>query len=215
MNEPAGASALAGLACLGYHHASVPLEGPIHRPGTWICAALALFAGLARAEPRTADAAQVVMRFHDGVAAGAPAGRAGLAGLIEQNFDLAAIADAVLGRRAASPDERDRLARALAARAAGELIRHRPGEGDRFELVETRALGPGECLVVTRLARVGEAGVSLAWRVRARPAGPRIVDVLRDGTSAVITAKSDLAATLARDGIDAAIAELERRAGEP
>jgi len=158
-----------------------------------------------------------VTQLHDGIVAAATAGwppqPQAIARLVGDSFDLPAIASAVLGRAAAAatPAQRDRLARALGNSLVRELARRRPAQADRFSVIETRATQPDEWLVITGFTPAGEPAINLAWRIRAGPAGPLIVDVLRDGASAVITEKQDIAASLANRDLDAVIAEIERR----
>ena len=157
------------------------------------------------------------MQLHDGIVAAATAGwppdRQTIAQLVGGSFDLPVIASAVLGQRAASatPAQRERLARAVGNLLVHELMHRRPAPGDRFAVVETRATLPGEWLVITSLTPMGEATINLTWRVRGESDRPRIVDTLRDGVSAVITEKQDIASALRNSTLDAVIAELERR----
>lgn len=162
--------------------------------------------------------AALVMRLHDGIMAAAgvgwPPDRRTIAQLVGNSFDLPAIASTVLGAHAAAatPAQRERLARALGNLLVRELMRRRPIPGDRFTVIETRATRPGEWLVITSVTPSGEANINLIWRVRAESDGLRIIDTLRDGVSAVITEKSDIASALRNSTLDAVISELERRA---
>ncbi len=192
-----------------------------HRPfGTmWLAgpllAALAAPPCALAAEP---DPATPVVRLRDEVVAAAgkawPPDPHAIAELVGQNFDLDIIAAAVLGRRVemATPEQRGRLAHALGQLMVHELMRHRPASADGFAVTATLQTVPGEWLVVTRSTRPGEAAIQLAWRVRSGAGGLRIIDLLRDGASAVITERQDIAAALSRSDLNAVIEAIEHRA---
>jgi ABC-type transporter MlaC component len=153
---------------------------------------------------------------------GWPPALSDVAALIERAFDLGRITRAVLGRHAAaaSPEQQARLERALGLRMARESLRlHLENlEGD-FAVIERRPIGEAEWLVITRAELRGSAAdparpepVVIRWRVRADARGLRIIDVFRDGVSAVATQRDDFDAALRRRDLDAVISELERRA---
>lgn len=177
--------------------------------------ALAL-AWAAAAQPPSSDPAGPLLRLHAGLlaqaATGWPPERAAVARLVADSFDLAFIARAVLGARAASASEaqQQRLAAVLGRRMMRELMRRKPaGEGD-LKILGVRAID-GEWLVASSVVMPrGEAAV-LHWRVRARPQGLRIVDAMRDGASAVITMRQDVAEALRRQTLDEVIDAIERR----
>lgn len=175
---------------------------------------VSLLAGLLLLAPPAcaADPSAPVLRLHDGiVAAGTtswPPDRVDLRRLLDDSFDLPALARAVLGDTPATPSQHDALAAALAEDMLRQMLRRRPVPADRFDLLETRALGPGTWLVLTRNAPADEAEAVLGWRVRAGPDGPRIVDVVRNGVSAVITRRHDIAAALRGRDLDSVIAAI-------
>lgn len=162
------------------------------------------------------DPAAPVLRLHAGiVAAGAaswPPDRQALERLLGDSFDLAGLARAVLGTTAATPQQCEKLAASIGAAMLQFVAQHRPDAADRFDLLETRSIGAGDWLVLTRVAPAGQPEAMLGWRVQARPDGPRIVDVLRNGVSAVITRRHDIAAALRSRDLDTVIAELARAA---
>lgn len=177
---------------------------------------LIALAGPAAASPAPADP---VLRVHAALVAAADAGWPPppriLEPLIAENFDLDAITRSVLGRRDdnASPVQRERLSRALGRRMVREIMHQRPvGRDDGFAVTDIRAIGSKEWLVTTHVHPAGASMLALAWRVRERSGEPRIIDVLRDGASAVITQHDEIVAALHQTDLDGVIGEIERRA---
>ena len=181
-------------------------------------AALAL-ACTAHAAP-TVDPAAPVIAFHDGLAALNPRDPAADQRLVKRlsarTFDMDAMARAVLGDQAArsTPAQRERL-EAVFVRLIVARIEKDPsvGPGSTIAVVKiTPMRGGGEWLVSTRTTR-GESVAPLTWRVRAEPGGPRIVDVLRAGSSLTAVENARVAADLHTRGIDYVIGELEKSPG--
>ena len=152
---------------------------------------------------------------------GWPPPQAQVLSLVDQTFDMSRIARGVLGKNVSvSPEQEARVLQVLRSRMAQQMVRFRPNPGDGFAVTETRPAGAAEWLIFTRSVPPGEAGardpVVVAWRVAAASGTPpRIVDLQRDGVSAVATQRDDLAASLRRLGLNEAIAEMERRAALP
>jgi ABC-type transporter MlaC component len=147
-------------------------------------------------------------------AAGWPPERATIEHLVRNSFDLPWIARAVLGVRGgtATTAQQRRLTDALGRRMVREMMRRKPTSAADFQILGTRAIDRDDWLVTTRFAMPDGSAVTMLWRVRARPDGPRIVDGLRDGVSAVITMRQEIAEALRRQDLDDVIAEIERRA---
>jgi ABC-type transporter MlaC component len=177
---------------------------------------LIAWAGPAAASP---EPAAPVLRVHDALIAAADAGWPPpsriLEPLIAQNFDLDAITRTVLGRRDdnASSMQRERLSRALGRRMLREIMHQRPSSrDDGFAVTDIRAIGSEEWLVTTHVQPAGASMLALIWRIRNRSGEPRIIDVLRNGASAVITQHDEIVAALHQTDLDGVIAEIERRA---
>jgi ABC-type transporter MlaC component len=138
--------------------------------------------------------------------------------LVAETFDLSGITRSVLGSAASSltPDQATRFAQVFGQRMVRELMRHRPDpEKDRFAILETRPIGPAEWLVITsHELPAGTAGgpVVLSWRVRALPEGPRIVDLSRDGISAIQVQRNDIAIALRTRSLEKLLTDIESRA---
>lgn len=152
-----------------------------------------------------------IRRLQSALAAGPD--DAALEALIASCFDLRRMArDMLAGLPEANDAAEARLAAALALRIRRELRRHPPAVLD-LAWIEERPIGPGEWLVLTRQpGPQGEARI-LAWRVQESAAGPRILDVLRDGVSAIRTRRSEFGGLARRIGLAAALAAEEAATG--
>jgi ABC-type transporter MlaC component len=161
-----------------------------------------------------------VITFHSGLSVlnpGDPAAdRRLVKRLTARTFDMDAMARAVLGDQAArsTPAQRVRLedvfVRLIAARIEKDPS---AGPGSTITVVKVTPMRSGdEWLVSTRTER-GKSVAPLTWRVRAQPGGPRIVDVLRAGSSLTAVEAARVAGDLRTRGIDFVIDELEKSPG--
>jgi ABC-type transporter MlaC component len=167
-----------------------------------------------------ADPTVPIITFHDGLAGLNPADPAADQRLVKRltakTFDMDAMARAVLGDQAAkaTPAQRTRL-ETICVRLITSRIERDPtaGPGGVMTVVKVTPMRSGdEWLVATRTVR-GKATATLAWRVRAEPVGPRIVDVLRAGSSLTAVEAARIQGDLHARGIDYVIAELEKSPG--
>jgi ABC-type transporter MlaC component len=188
------------------------------RRGACLGFAATLWLGLrpARAQPAVAPEAPVLALRAEllALAADWPPAATRLMPLVTAAFDLRGITGTVLGEAAGqtSPEQLERFTRVFGLRMNRALVRSRaPTEDDRFAVQETRPLGPAKWLVLTRSERP-DGPLVLGWRIRLLPEGPRIVDLLADGVSAVQVQRQDLASALRTRSLDALLLELERRA---
>ena len=198
-----------------------------YRAATWIAwlviavAVLVLIVSPNAAElaAQGADQTALIVRLRvavaDAVTRGGLTAKGDIERLIADSFDLPGIARTVLGPRArlATEVQIGKMAHALDLRLVREFMRQPllPG-ADGFQVIETHAAGDAEWQVVTRSRSRGAAPSMVTWQVRAMPVGPRIIDVVRDGVSAVTTLRADVAAASRTKDLDAVIAEIERRA---
>jgi len=123
--------------------------------------------------------------------------------VLRRAVDVDGVGRFILGRywRTATPAEQqdysklfdEWLIRNLSARF-GEY------QGVRFTLGRTQARAEEDVLVNTVIERPGSASFSLDWRVAETPSGPRIVDVIAEGTSLRLTQRSEYGAVMQRNG---------------
>lgn len=135
--------------------------------------------------------------------------------LLNDGFDMKLIGRFVLGRywRQASPEARreylalfgDYVTRTYSARLGGYA-------GEKLVVVSEQAMSNGkDYLVNTRLARAGGPAVKAAWRVRNGKKGLRIIDVVVEGMSMIVTQRDEFASVVRARGIDGLIATLRAR----
>ncbi len=77
--------------------------------------------------------------------------------------------------------------------------------GKTMTVLSERPVGPQDVLVMTRVERRNKAPVEAGWVVRSTGQGDRIIDVRVDGTSMLISQRSEFASVLKRQGLDALI----------
>jgi phospholipid transport system substrate-binding protein len=136
--------------------------------------------------------------------------------LFRRGFDFETIGRFVLGRHwtTASPQQRkdfldaftDFVTRSYARRLADETV-------NGFSIENVRDLGEGDVMVSTAIRRPSGPPLDYAWRVRETPNGMRIVDIVVEGVSLLITQRSDFTSVAQRDGLDSLIKTLRQRAG--
>ena len=121
-----------------------------------------------------------------------------LAAFLDRVVEIPTLARFCLGRfwRRATPDQRARylvlyrsiLVESVLARVGD--YRHPQAQG--MAVVIGRAVPRGgDIYVPTTVARPGQPQAAVTWVVRMEPAGPRIVDLIAEGTSLRITVRAD------------------------
>ena len=147
--------------------------------------------------------------------------------LLSEYFDLDTIGRFVLGRhwRAATPAQRREYATlfrtfipetyAVRFEALRETIFARSGddagrvfEALRVRIIQVRRVNERDSLVTTEIGLPGRAPLHVAYRVRAGNGALKIVDVIAEGLSLLITRRSEFAAVVKRHGIEGLLAML-------
>jgi ABC-type transporter MlaC component len=127
-------------------------------------------------------------------------------------FDLDALGRSVLGDQAATatPAQRARLNALILNRIADRVARQRSAQEASLAVLRSRDVASGEIMVTTE-AREGQGNpITVVWRVRREPTGPRVVDVLREGVSLSGRVRKELAAAMKGHTLDQALAAMER-----
>jgi phospholipid transport system substrate-binding protein len=143
---------------------------------------------------------------------------AGMGELLFEVADLPLIARLVLGRhwRAADPAQRDAYLVAFRVYALDSLAYRfaRLGGGVGFELLGRCVPDGKDALVATEVTLPNRAEPTrIEWRVRDDEAGPRLIDVAIEGVSLVVSNRSEFDSVVARQGLDALIAQIRGKAG--
>ncbi len=134
--------------------------------------------------------------------------------LLSEGFDLAFIGRFVLGRywRQATPEQRsDYLAlfgeyvlKTYSARLGGYA-------GESMTILSERPAGTKDVVVSTRILRPSGPPIEAAWRVRRIGGRYRIIDIMVEGVSMVVTQRSEFAAVVQRHGLQGLIEVLRAR----
>ncbi len=154
--------------------------------------------------------------------------------LLSENFDLDTIGRFVLGRhwRAATPAQRREYVTlfrtfilesyAVRFEALRETIFARSGddagrvfEALRVRILKVRRVNERDSLVTTELGLPDRAPLHVGYRVRAGNGALKIVDVIAEGLSLLVTRRSEFSAVVKRHGIEGLLATLRAHGGNP
>ena len=148
-----------------------------------------------------------------------------LLAVFEQGADLTLLGRLVLGRywRDANPRQRTMylhlFRRYMAQTFVQRLRQYASNEPNQprpaFEVVASRPVGNSDILVQSRVLPPGSQPLRVDWRLRDRPDGPVIIDLIIEGISLLVTQRSEFAAVLERNGVEGLLAELNSRVTQP
>jgi phospholipid transport system substrate-binding protein len=139
--------------------------------------------------------------------------RTELQGILRTAFDLDYIGRLVLGPtyRSLSDQQQTAYDRAFKEYVL-ETYSRRIDEygGETLEITSAEAAGSRDVKVKSRITGTDQGEpVQVAWRVRERETGPKIIDVEIEGVSMAISQRSEFASVVEQRGIDGLIAMLE------
>ncbi|MDX6750618.1 ABC transporter substrate-binding protein [Geminicoccaceae bacterium 1502E] len=140
-----------------------------------------------------------------------------LGALLQSEFDLPLLARLALGleyRRmnASQKAEYERLFTDLVLKTYSQRLRAYSGE--RFAVLGSSAAGRGaggDVLVRTEIRRPADTPIRVDWRVRQLESGPRVIDMVVEGASFVVTQRSEFLAIAQQHGIDGLLDMLRGR----
>ena len=134
--------------------------------------------------------------------------------LLQQGFDVAFMGRFVMGRhwRRVGPEQRDDyqrvfgefLVKTYASRLGGYA-------GETFGVSGVQPAGKKDSLVHTVINRPSSPPLKASWRVREINGQPRIIDVMVEGISMVVTQRFEFASVIQRNGVDGLIEALGAR----
>lgn len=144
-----------------------------------------------------------------------------LTSVVEERADLTLLGRLILGRhwRLASPEQRaeyDRLFRDYMLDAFVRRLRPYAGAevgaiDERFRIEGSRAASRHDVVVRSRLMPPSSPPLRVDWRVRERGGDARIIDLVVEGVSLLVSHRSEFAAVLDARGMDGLLAELRSR----
>lgn len=136
--------------------------------------------------------------------------------ILRRGFDFPTIGRFVLGRfwNTASPQQRDEYLKVFTDFVAKSYSRRLADEAtvSGFNITGLRDLGEGDYLVQTAITRPSAAPLNYEWRVRDSGGGVKIVDVVVEGVSLLVTQRSDFTSLAGQNGVDGLIASLRDKA---
>ena len=139
-----------------------------------------------------------------------------LADILSRGFDLPLIARFVLGRywRPATPEQRDSYVDLFGKFVIKSYSRHLGGfTGSSFDIVGAEPIGKSDFLVTTILRRKSGPSFKAGWRVRLIDNKHKIIDVMFEGISMVVTQRQEFASVLKRDGVERLLQILSAKVG--
>jgi len=122
--------------------------------------------------------------------------------LLNEGFDLPLIGRYAMGRywRRATPAQKDEykeLFEAFIVRTYA--VRLGQYSGETLKVVGSRA-EKTDIIVTSEIVRVDKPAIRVDWRVRERDEGPKIVDVVVEGVSMLLTQRDEFASVIQRSG---------------
>lgn len=137
--------------------------------------------------------------------------------LMLENFAIPGIARFVLGRhwpRASEQQKNEYLKLFEDLMVATYAERFSKYAGETLEVEQAEVRGEGDAIVYSTIRRIeGAQPIKVAWRVRGKPGGQKVVDVIVEGISMVQTQKSEFASFIQQhDGnLGALLTEIRKR----
>lgn len=183
---------------------------------TCVAASAVAFFSLAGAAAQ--DAAQVVESMASQILATVKAGASDaereqqMTRLFKANFDIAAIGQMVLGRHwnSATPDQRQKFMDAFEkAEIRAYSGRFRNYQGQTLKIGKVTPNGTSQFVDSQLTQPGGGQPIRIVWEI----ARSKVIDIQVEGVSMGMTRRSDFNSYISRNGLDALIAELQRRGG--
>jgi phospholipid transport system substrate-binding protein len=139
---------------------------------------------------------------------------AALGPVVDRAFDLQAILQAAVGLSYASipPDKKAQLLEVFRQFTVASYVSNFTGTGDRFTISpQTRQAG-ADTVVQTEITPSSGSPTRVDYVMRNGPQGPKVVDVLLDGTiSRVAVERSDFRSVISSGGADALMSSLSKK----
>lgn len=182
--------------------------------GAWLRPAAAAPSEQGAASFITGLGNEVIQTIQSGVRG--PAAATALGGIFRRGFDVPTIARFVLGRywNAATPAQQQEYL-TLFEQMVTQTYARRFSEysGETFQVTGTQPVSDTDVLVRSNIVRPDGPPVAVDWRVRDQGAGFRIVDVMVEGVSMLLTQRNEFASVIQRSGgnVDALLQALRQQ----
>jgi phospholipid transport system substrate-binding protein len=141
-----------------------------------------------------------------------PQKAAKMEGILRRGLDFQSIGRFVLGRywNSATQQQRDEYMKVFTDFVAKSYSRRLAEEAtvSGFNITNIRDLGEGDSLVQTTITRPSGPPLNYEWRVRDSGGNVKIVDVVVEGVSLLVTHRSDFTSVAGQNGVDGLIASL-------
>ena len=131
--------------------------------------------------------------------------------LLADNFDLKLIGRYVVGQswRTMGEEQQEAYLNLFEEYVLRTYSKRLGGySGQQFQIAGVKSASPEDHIVATVISRPGAPPVEAAWRVQAKAAPYKIVDVMVAGVSMVVTQRSEFGAVIQRQGVDGLIESL-------
>ena len=146
----------------------------------------------------------------------APQKAAKMEEILRRGFDFPTIGRFVLGRywNTATPQQREEYMKVFADFVSKSYSKRLAEEAavSGFNIGSIRDLGEGDFLVQTSITRPSGPPLNYEWRVRTAGGNTKIVDVVVEGVSLLVTQRSDFTSVAGQNGVDGLIASLREKA---
>lgn len=132
--------------------------------------------------------------------------------LFRANFDVNAIGQMVLGRHwnSATQDQRDKFISAFEkAEIRAYSGRFKAYSGQTLKVGKVTSNGASQLVESQLIQPSGAQPIRIVWEI----ARSKVIDIQVEGVSMGMTRRSDFNSYVSRNGLDALIAELQRRGG--
>jgi phospholipid transport system substrate-binding protein len=136
--------------------------------------------------------------------------------VFRQGLDIDTISRFVLGRhwQQATPQQREAYQEAFRETLVQRYTNIWAAQNvTGYTITGVRDVQDGDTIVQTEVDRGNQPKVNFGWRVRGKGNDYKVVDVIVDGVSMVVTQRSDFASVLQRQSLDQLIEQLKQRAG--
>lgn len=139
--------------------------------------------------------------------------------LFVNTFDLPEISKLVLGRywRPATPEQREEFQKLFEdIQVFTWTRRFKEYSGETLDIFGVEADASGDSLVISQIRRHNLAPINVSWRVRKVGEIFRVVDIIVEGASMIVTYRSDYSGVLSSQGgkLDSLLAVMRQKADQ-